>query len=408
MSWLIERIKVWLRPLEVLIGPFVAIALFVGLVLWSQWGSPIVQLLVPLLLAGGLGGLVQVLIADKNKLKRPVFDPESSSYDLGVASDILIGSASALASLVVGMAILNKQFFVGPDEATAAAKTSASSAKTEPAAGAQPPAPAPGAAAVTPPPADPKASSRDKEKDDPFPAIPTSLRLISFGILTGFAGRRLLPDLSDKIANQIAGEVKKNVAKEMKTREELVRGQGEIVQLATAALSDMATGAPAARVSQLEADVHPIQGLASLVQKLMAITQITHPDYAARVQAKMAVAAEMLAYVLQSRLDSQTVGTQIRDGATDNDGWVLALAVMIANRPGAGDAERLLDAAPKATHAFVQYRVLIAIQALRSSGALQRSLKTRARRLAQGYLSSGDTPVVRKAQAIVALLDDKT
>ncbi len=65
------------RPLELLIGPFVSIALFVGLVRWGQSGPPFVRFLLPLLMAGGLGGLVQVLIANKNKLQRPVFDPAS-------------------------------------------------------------------------------------------------------------------------------------------------------------------------------------------------------------------------------------------------------------------------------------------------------------------------------------------
>ncbi len=106
--------------------------------------------------------------------------------------------------------------------------------------------------------------------------------------MTGFSGRRLLSDISDKIAGQIAGEVKKTVAAEAKAREERVRTEGEIVQMATAQISDLAAGAPAVRIAQLAANVAPIQGLAEIVAKYTAITWNTHPDYGTRVQANRA------------------------------------------------------------------------------------------------------------------------
>ena len=301
MGRIIERIKAWLQPLNLLIGPFVSVALFIGLVLWCQSGPPLVQLLLPLLMAGGLGGLVQALIANKNKLQGPIFDPVSSTYDLGIAADILIGSASALASLVVGMAVLNRQFFVGPDQAGTSGQTQVTVNKPAPA-------PTPGAPADVTPAGNPKVRSIDEENS--FPSIPTAVRLISFGILTGFAGRRLLPDLSDRIAGQIAGQVKETVAREMKARDEQVRTESEIVQTATAAMTDLARGAPAATRAALAANVAPIQGLAQIVGKYMAITPTTHPDATARVQAKMSVAAEMLAYTLHTHLDTQTVASQ--------------------------------------------------------------------------------------------------
>ena len=64
-----------------------------------------------LVLAGALGGLAQALLTEKGRLRIPTWDAATRQLDLGFVADLVIGMIGALAALVVGLAVLNQQFF---------------------------------------------------------------------------------------------------------------------------------------------------------------------------------------------------------------------------------------------------------------------------------------------------------
>lgn len=326
------------------------------------------QLLVLLMSAGALGGLAQALITGEGQVRYPGPSSDGKGYDFGIAADLLIGAISAAASLVIGLALLNDRFFVSSDTAK---------------------------------------SPADSRKDaEPIESIPTPLRVFSLGILVGYAGRKLLPSLSEKITDVVVGQVRKAVAEETKVQRETMSSQAAIGQTRSAAVGLIASGqVEPATARDIDTPHDPIALLAPIVGEYMAITPTTHPAYDARVQAKMNKAARMLAVTLSDEsLTPSLVRSRILPNAADRDGWILATVMMVADHPTANDASIVLDVADMAVQKFVRYRILLAITALELATQLDASQQARALRFAKKDADSEDEPLRRKAQAVVALL----
>ena len=94
------------------ISVIVAIILLILIAVWFYLDRTSAQLLIPLLIAGGLASVVQALIENKNTLALP--KPVDGGYDLGFVADLLIGMVGAFASLIIGLAVLNDRFFHDP------------------------------------------------------------------------------------------------------------------------------------------------------------------------------------------------------------------------------------------------------------------------------------------------------
>lgn len=82
------------------------------------------------------------------------------------------------------------------------------------------------------------------------------------------------------------------------------------------------------------------------------------PDYVARVQKKDELAETMAAIVIRDRLDRNILVNQ------KSQGMLVALASSVMTSPQAGDAKRLIDAAPHARHLHVKYRFVLAFSKL--------------------------------------------
>src|SRR4051794_10084291 len=136
----------------------VALAVLAGV--WAYFDRGTAQLLVPLLTAGGIGGVVQSLIENRNILTLPN-QVDDRRFDLGFVSDLLIGMVGAFASLIIGLAVLSERFFYDPGVAGVGGTETA------------------GGAGVA------------RAFAGLVISIPTWIRLASYGALTGYASRRL-------------------------------------------------------------------------------------------------------------------------------------------------------------------------------------------------------------------------
>ena len=79
----------------------VVLAVLAGV--WTYIDRGTSQLLIPLLTAGGIAGVVQSLIENRNVLMLPN-RVDDRRFDLGFVSDLLIGMVGAFASLIIGLA----------------------------------------------------------------------------------------------------------------------------------------------------------------------------------------------------------------------------------------------------------------------------------------------------------------
>src|SRR5262249_41544101 len=98
--------------------------------------------------------------------------------------DLLIGMVGAFASLIIGLAVLSERFFY---DTGVAAPGGAGGGEAS------------GGTGVA------------RAFAGLVTSIPTWIRLASYGAPTGYASRRLLPDLSNKIANMVSGALDKGV-----------------------------------------------------------------------------------------------------------------------------------------------------------------------------------------------------
>ena len=90
----------------------VVLAVLAGVWTYIDRGTAL-QLLIPLLTAGGIAGVVQSLIENRNVLMLPN-RVDDRRFDLGFVSDLLIGMVGAFASLIIGLAVLSERFFYDP------------------------------------------------------------------------------------------------------------------------------------------------------------------------------------------------------------------------------------------------------------------------------------------------------
>lgn len=301
-----------------------------------------------LAVAGALGGLAQALLAEKGRVRIPTWDAATRELDFGFVADLVIGMIGALAALVVGVAVLNQQFF-----ATTVATPGS-----------------PGGALLD---------------------IPSWIRFMSFGALAGFGSRRLLPALSGKMTDAIAGEVARQVGSSEKRLMQQTETTAEVIQtsidgVTSAARMKLAAGAALA-VSSLEALVKEYD-------------EIKEADYRKRLALKNQVVSRMSAFLLQAADHRNYILSKIQAGASE--AWVLALAVAIIGNPQLGDGTLLLNVANNLSKLHIQYYVVNAFYALKLKRLLSEAEASAAIALINGYLSAADMSLRRKIEATVA------
>ncbi len=322
------------------------------------------KLMIPLLIAGGLASVVQSLVENKNTIVLPG-PGAANTYQLGFVGDILIGMVGAFASLIVGLAVLNANFFQDPPVS---------------------------------------ASGTSKALSDLVLLIPTWVRIASYGALTGYASRRLLPNLANKIADMVTGAVQSAVKKQTENLVENARSQTELVGMLAGAMHtapNQAQAAAAFAAAAREAPDPPVTHLAPLVQDYMAINV---GDDVQRLQLKCQLANEMLATAMQFGVTADQILPGITPVAADRDGWLVALASLIAVAPHSGDGARLLGVATQATQNFARYRILLALYSLKAQRLLSDTESAQAEPFVQSCIQVDDLPLQRKAQATLDFL----
>jgi len=341
-------------------------AILITIVLWSgTWfylDPNSSKLLIPLLIAGGLASVVQSLVENKNTIVLPG-PGDAHTYQLGFVGDILIGMVGAFASLIVGLAVLNDNFFQDP----------------------------PASAAGT-----------SKALSNLVLSIPTWVRIASYGALTGYASRRLLPNLGNKIADMVSGAVRSAVQNQTQNLVENARSQTELVGMLAGAMRTAPNQAPAvaALAEAREAPESPVTHLAPFVEQYMGINV---GDDVQRVQRKCQIADQMLATAMQFGITADQIVARITPDA-DRDGWLVALASLIAIAPHPGDGATLLGVASHATQAFARYRMLLALYSLKARRLLTGTELAQAEPFIQRCLQVDDPSLQRKAKAVLEFL----
>jgi hypothetical protein len=323
------------------------------------------RLLAPLLIAGGVAGVAQSLIENKNKITLPG-PAEEGQYNLGFIADVIIGMVGAFASLVVGLSVLSERFFRDPTV---------------------------------------NEIGNQKALADLVLQIPTWVRIASFGTLTGFASRRLLPDLSNKISNMVTSAFQVEAKKQAQNQVEIARSQTELLGMLTEATHAQGAraiphgAAPAAIPGA--APAAPITVLAAVAERYMNI----HGNDEQSLALKRQTGDEMLATILRLGITANEIAAHITPQANDRDGWLVALSSLVATSPTPGDGSRLLGVARLATHDFTRYRILLAIYSLKARRLLTDQDIPEARQFARSCSNSQDPPVQRKARSVIQFLD---
>lgn len=315
--------------------------------------------------AGALGGLAQALLAANGQVRVPSYDRSTRELDFGFLSDLLIGMVGALASLVVGLAVLNQQFFAGTGT--------------------------PGTSAGVP------------------LEIPSWIRFMSFGALTGFGSRRLLPALSEKInaaiatevkdqVDQAKSEVKSEVKDQVKSSEKVLTQQTETaVNVLRASVDGMAA------TTRMKVEAAPESVESSLMALVDKYDRINEPDYRRRQSLKNQIFSEMSAVCLQAPDQRHFLLSKIQAGGSE--AWVLALATEIITRPQLGDGTLLVNVARQVRKfLYVKYQVVNAFYALNLKKLLSELEVNDAIDVINGYLSGADPSLQRNIEATVAYL----
>jgi len=351
----------------------IAIALLLGGV-WVYYDRNSAKLLLPLLMAGGLAGVVQALIMNQNVLTLPT-RVDAGHFDLGFVADLLIGMVGAFASLIVGLAVLNDRFFHDPMVPATTGST--------------------GTVAGT-----------SRAFVDVVMLIPTWLRIASFGALTGYASRRLLPDLSNKIATMVSGALDKELGKQVQNRIENDRSQAELLGLLAHTVQaqdqSLAQTHKAAVLAATAKGVAPPAAIDNLLPLVSDFTKINVADYETRVAQKREKAEKMLGVAFMLNVSADDILTRIRSlpaGAPDLDGWLTALASVISLTPHPGDGARLLGVAGLAHQKFVKYRILLAFYSLKAQRLVDDNETQQVLAFIQSCLQIDDASLRKKAQA---------
>ncbi len=210
-----------------------------------------------------------------------------------------------------------------------------------------------------------------------------------------------MPDLSNKIANMVLGALDKGARNQVendRTQAELlgilartVRAQGQNVAQAhnqAVQAAQAAGGAPA-----------PVEGLLPLVKE---ITAINEPDYRQRVARLREIADKMPGAAFVLGVSAADILARIQappPGDPSADGWLAALASVIALTPNPGDGDRLLQVAGLASWKFVKYRILLALYSLKARRYLDDNEAARAVTFIRGCLTVDDPSLQKKARA---------
>jgi hypothetical protein len=240
--------------------------------------------------------VVQSLIENRNVLTLPN-RLDDRRFDLGFVSDLLIGMVGAFASLIIGLAVLSERFFYDP---VVAAPGGASGGEAAGGAGAA------------------------RAFAGLVMSIPTWVRLATFGALTGYASRRLLPDLSNKIANMVSGALDKGVRNQVendRTQTELLGILARTVRAQDQNVAQAHNQAVQAAQAVGAAPPAPVEGLLPLVNE---ITAINEPDYRQRVARLREIADKMPGAAFVLGVSAADILARIRPlpaGDPSADGW---------------------------------------------------------------------------------------
>jgi hypothetical protein len=302
------------------------------------------------------------LIENKNRLTLPG-PADTGQYNLGFIADILIGMVGAFASLIVGLAVLNERFFRDPTTV----------------------------------------GGNQEAFTDLAKQIPTWVRVASFGTLTGFASRRLLPDLSNRVATLVSGAIQTEVKKQAQNQLEAARSQAELLGMVAEATRPQPQAAFTAQrgIAAEDAALTPIARLSSIVERYMAVTGDDDQSLLTRRQ----LADEMLALILRLGITAQDLLPHINAQANDRDGWIVALASLVAVAPARGDEARLLEVASLASQDFVKYRIVLAIYSLKVRGRLTDAETAQARPFVLECMKSNNAMLASKARMVLQFLD---
>jgi hypothetical protein len=368
-----------MKFLMIVLGVF----LLAGGMLWWYIDGSSARLLIPLLMAGGLASVVQALIETKNVLVLPQV-VDKGHVDLGFVADLLIGMIGAFASLIVGVGTLNDRFFQDPvPVAPRATQATTATSGTTPGKAAQPSpggTSSPGGAAESPP-----------QVVDPISIMPTWMRIASFGALTGFASRRVLPDLSNRISTMVSGAMARQVRSQAavnRTQNEMIGMLARTVQTQEQAipprthlpLQPRATTEPGTVGTETETTPPQgttVDGLHALVREYVGVRGMDEPQRSVRRQE---ISERMPGQAMLNRVSSEALLERIQGLAADDpelQGWLTALASVIAIVPSAGDGARLLGVVDLAAEDFARDRFLTALYSLRTRGLLQDAETTR-------------------------------
>ncbi len=321
------------------------------------WGQEFFYLVI----AGGFGGLAQALFTGNDKLRLPAIrtSAEGRGWDAGFVADCFIGMLGATVSMLFALAMLSDRFFGVVDSTK------------------------------------------------PEVSVPSWVRVIAFGALSGFAARQLLPSLSKRLKDVIEKTIDdktKDLGAEVERQmvpqiDEIARSHTEIARLnAVVAPPPQAVALAAAGGANLE----------TLVREYMNINE---PDKDARIAARMRIADAMLPQMVAHNTTTASLYDRLRNGAAKE--YVLPLATLIAAQPGPEDATRLFDVveqrlgtpAIKSESKFVLYRVLLAIISLNENRQLGPQQVPRAKKVARDCQAIDDASLQRKASAVLALLN---
>ncbi len=284
---------------------------------------------------GALGGLGQALLAQKGVLSLPTRGADGGKLDLGFFADTIIGAMGALGGLLVGALVLrglNPQLLAG-----------------------------------------------NAGVGDILGEISAWVYLASFGVLTGFSSRRLLPAVSDRFMNAITERV----------QEETEKATLEITEATSLQVSTVLDQVSAFGELHLQPapDGSPT-GLAALEKLVDEYDTLEGQTWEERVLKKDGCYSAMSRAVLASNVAAQDLVT--RFVADHKQGWVLALAALASARPRRGLGDLLLAQVPKVTWKHVVFRVVSAIGILAT----------------QGELTQGEAVQAETTFGAVAVLDD--
>jgi hypothetical protein len=191
--------------------------------------------------------------------------------------------------------------------------------------------------------------------------------------------------------------------KQRQNQVEIARTQAELSGMMSEALRERVHAQPLTAVIEgAPAPASPMTQLTALVRKYMALSARADDE---RLRLKNQVADLMLATALRSGVTVESIAAQVEPEPAERDGWLAALATLIAVAPNPGDGAWLLGAAAHVTDNFVRYRILLALYNLEAHRLLSGPESAQARQFIEACLTIDDPAVRRKARATLEFFD---